>query len=231
MPEPARPADAAVPVRVWDLPTRLFHWALALAVIAAIVSAKIGGNAMVWHFRFGYIVLALVAFRLLWGLAGGHWSRFVAFVPTPGRVVRYLRGTPAPGEYFDAGHNPLGALSVLALLAVLAAQVATGLVADDEIANVGPLNRFVAIDTGLAATSYHKNVGQWLVIGLVALHVVAVVVYLLRRRNLVAPMVHGDKMLPPSVPASADTLATRLFAAVLLAGCAVVVNWLVSLGA
>jgi hypothetical protein len=96
---------------------------------------------------------------------------------------------------------------------------------------VGPLNRFVAIDTGLAATSYHKNVGQWLVIGLVALHVVAVVVYLLRRRNLVAPMVHGDKMLPPSVPASADTLATRLFAAVLLAGCAVVVNWLVSLGA
>ena len=230
---PAAPQAAdppAVPVRVWDLPTRLFHWALAVSVVAAVVSAKIGGNAMVWHFRFGYVVLTLVAFRLLWGFAGGHWSRFAAFVPTPGRVVRYLRGTPAPGESFDAGHNPLGALSVLALLAVLAAQVGTGLVADDEIANVGPLNRFVAIDTGLAATSYHKDIGQWLLIGLVVLHVAAIVVYLLRRRNLVAPMIHGDKTLPPSLPASADTLATRLFAAVLLAGCAVVVNWLVSLG-
>lgn len=230
MPAATPPAPPTADVRVWDLPTRLFHWALAVSVVASVVSAKIGGNAMVWHFRFGYVVLTLVAFRLLWGFAGGHWSRFAAFVPTPGRVVRYLRGTPAPGEHFDAGHNPLGALSVFALLAVLAAQVGTGLVADDEIASVGPLNRFVAIETALAATAYHKNVGQWLLIGLVVLHVAAIVVYELRRRRLVAAMVHGRKTLPPSVPASADTLATRLFAAVLLAGCAVVVRWLVTLG-
>jgi cytochrome b len=230
MPATAHPSDAAVPVRIWDLPTRLFHWALALAVVASVVSAKIGGNAMVWHFRFGYVVLTLVAFRLLWGIAGGRWSRFVTFVPTPGRILRYLRGTPATGDHVDAGHNPLGALSVLALLAVLAAQVGTGLVADDEIASVGPLNRFVAIETGLAATAYHKDIGQWLLIGLVVLHLVAIVVYELRRRRLVAAMLHGDKTLPPSVPASSDTLATRLFAAVLLAGCAVVVSWLVTLG-
>ncbi len=227
-PPPARPA---VPVRIWDLPTRLFHWALAACVIGAVVSAKIGGNAMVWHFRFGYAVLALVAFRVLWGFAGGHWSRFGTFFPTPGRIARYLRGTPAPGEHLDAGHNPLGALSVLAMLAVLAVQASTGLVADDEIASVGPLNRYVAVETGLAATAYHKNVGQWLVIGLVTLHVLAIAVYLLRRCNLIVPMIVGDKTLPAGVPAAADTLATRLFAAVLLAGCAVVVAWLVSLGA
>jgi cytochrome b len=232
MPTATRPPESPPlqTVRVWDLPTRVFHWALALCVVASVVSAKIGGNAMVWHFRLGYVVLTLLAFRVLWGFAGGHWSRFRSFVPTPGRLLRYLRGTPAPGEHLDAGHSPLGALSVFALLAVLAAQVGTGLVADDEIANVGPLNRLVAVETGLAATAYHKNIGQWVLIGLVVLHVAVIVVYALRRRNLVAAMLHGDKGLPPSVPASADTLATRLFAAVLLAGCAVVVRWVVSLG-
>lgn len=229
MPETARPTDATAPVRIWDLPTRLFHWTLALAVVAAIVSAKIGGNAMVWHFRFGYAVLALLAFRIVWGFVGGHWSRFATFVPTPGRLVRYLRGTPAPGEHLDAGHSPLGALSVFALLAVLAAQVATGLVADDEIANVGPLNRFVAVETGLAATAYHKTFGQWALIALVVMHVAAIVVYRMRGRDLVAAMWHGDKTLAPGTPASADTLATRLFAAVLIAGCAVVVRWLVTM--
>ncbi len=227
MTESTRPADAA-PVRIWDLPTRLFHWALALAVVAAVVSAKIGGSAMVWHFRFGYVVFALLAFRILWGFVGGRWSRFASFVPTPGRLARYLRGTPAPGEHPDAGHNPLGALSVLALLAVLAAQVGTGLVADDEIANLGPLNRLVAVETGLAATTYHKTFGQWMLIALVVLHVAAIVVYRLRGRHLVPAMWHGDKTLAPPPPASADTLATRLFAAVLIAGCAVVVRWLVT---
>lgn len=230
LPMPPAAESATTAVRVWDLPTRLCHWALTASVIGSVVSAKIGGNAMPWHFRFGYVVLTLLAFRVLWGFAGGHWSRFATFAYTPAALVRYLRDTPRPGERFDVGHSPLGALSVFAMLAVLAVQLGTGLIADDEIANVGPLNRHVAVGTGLAATAYHKSVGQAMVIVLVALHVVAIVVYLLRRRNLIAPMVHGDKRLPPSVPSSVDTLATRLFAAVLLAGCAVVVNWLVSPG-
>ena len=226
MPLAADPSTTAV--RVWDLPTRLFHWALAASVIGSVVSAKIGGNAMPWHFRFGYVVLTLLAFRLLWGFAGGRWSRFSSFAYGPTALWRYLRGTPRPGEHFDVGHSPLGALSVFAMLVALAAQLGTGLIADDEIANVGPLNRHVAVDTGLAATAYHKSVGQALVLTLVLLHVAAVLVYLLRRHNLIAPMIHGDKPLPPLVPGSADTLATRLFAAVLLAGCAVVVRHLVA---
>jgi cytochrome b len=217
-------------VRVWDLPTRLFHWTLALAIVGSVVTAKVGGNAAVWHFRLGFLVLGLLAFRLLWGLVGGYWSRFVRFVPTPGRLVRYLRSAPRADDHFDVGHNPLGALSVLGMLGLLAVQVATGLVADDEIANAGPLVRFVASETSLAATSWHKTWGQWLILGLVALHVAAIVFYRVAKgNNLVAPMLGGDKLLAPGVPGSADGLRERGLAIVLAALCGAGVAWVVSL--
>ena len=195
----------SVPVRVWDWPTRLFHWALALCVVGAVVSAKVGGNAMEWHFRLGLAVLALLVFRLIWGVVGGRWSRFASFLYAPSTLLRYLRGQARPEEMLDVGHSPTGALSVFALLGLLAVQVATGLVADDEIANTGPLIRFVESATSLAATSWHKSWGQWLLLGLVGLHVLAIAVYrLVHRRDLVTPMLVGDKPLPPEVPASAD---------------------------
>ena len=220
------------PVRVWDLPTRLFHWVLALTLVGSVVSAKIGGGAMVWHFRFGYVVFVLLAFRLLWGIVGGRWSRFASFVYAPATLLRYLRGQARPGEQLDVGHNPLGSLSVFALLLVLAVQVGTGLVADDEIANLGPLNRFVETSTGLAATAWHKGWGKTLVIALVVLHVAAIVYYRVGRRvDLVGPMLRGDKPLPPGTPASADGMPQRLLAAVLLLACAGLVTWVVRLGA
>ena len=225
------PDSTARPVRVWDLPTRLFHWLLALTIVGSVTSAQIGGNAMVWHFRFGFVVYTLLAFRLLWGLVGGRWSRFASFVYAPSTLLRYLRGQVRPGEHLDVGHNPLGSLSVFALLAILAVQVGTGLVADDEIANVGPLNRFVSSAVALAATSWHKDFGSSLIYVLVAMHIGAIVYYLRRRKtNLVRPMVDGDKLLAAGTPASADGLAQRLLAAVLLALCAGLVTWVVRLG-
>ena len=223
------PADLP-PRRVWDLPTRLFHWTLAVTVIALVVTAKVGGNAMVWHMRLGLVVLALLAFRLVWGLVGGHWSRFVRFIYAPGTVLRYLRGDHRPGDHFEVGHSPLGAFSVFALIALLLVQVGTGLVADDEIATTGPLNRYVASATGLLATGWHKNWGQWILLGLVALHVVAIVIYKLRGKNLVTPMITGDKPLPSDVPASTDSLATRGLAVVVLAACAALSVWIARLG-
>lgn len=218
-------------VRVWDLPTRLFHWLLAACVIGSVVSAKIGGNAMVWHFRLGYAILALLAFRLLWGVVGGHWSRFARFVYSPATLLRYLRGQQRDGEHLDVGHSPTGALSVFALLGVIALQVATGLVADDEIASTGPLVPFVSGSTSSLATGWHKGWGQWLVIGLVVLHVAAIAVYLFKnQQNLVGPMLSGDKSLPEDVPASADGTGSRVLASALLAACAGGVAWLVSLG-
>ena len=100
--------DDAVRVRVWDLPTRLFHWVLAACVIGSVVSAKIGGNAMVWHFRLGYVVFTLLAFRLLWGMVGGRWSRFGSFVYAPATLLRYLRGGSRAEEHHEVGHSPLG---------------------------------------------------------------------------------------------------------------------------
>ncbi len=228
---PAQPeATAARRLRVWDLPTRVFHWVLAASVVGSVVTAKIGGNAMEWHFRLGELALALLAFRLLWGVCGGHWSRFGTFFYGPGALWRYLRGAPRPED--EIGHSPLGSLSVWALMVLLLVQVGTGLVADDEIANVGPLNRFVSGATASAATGYHKQVGEWLLIALVVLHVAAVLFYLfVKRRNLVGPMWHGDKPHPgPEVPASRDTAVTRLLALGLFALCAAAVAWLVSLG-
>ncbi len=211
-------------IRVWDLPTRLFHWGLAAAVVGLVVTGRTGGNAMVWHFRFGYAVLALLLFRLVWGFVGGRWSRFASFVPSPAAIGRYLRGQGGD----SAGHSPLGALSVVAMLAVLVVQVGTGLMSDDEIAFAGPLSRYVPGDLVAQATGYHKNWGQWLVIGLVALHVVAILFYLLvRRQTLVRPMLHGDRILPAALSASRDDLRSRLVALAVMAACSGTVAWMV----
>lgn len=216
-------------VRVWDLPTRLFHWALVFCVVGLIISGHVGGAAIVWHARLGYAVLTLLLFRLVWGLVGGRWSRFGSFLYGPASVLAYLRGQARPDHL--VGHNPLGAGSVFAMLLVLLAQVGTGLVSDDEISFTGPLNRFVASSKGLAATWYHKQVGQWLLVALVLLHVAAILYYLHKKsENLVRPMVMGDKDLPHAAQPSRDDAASRSAAAVVLASCAGLVAWLVSLG-
>lgn len=216
-------------VRVWDLPTRLFHWALVLCVVGLVISGQVGGSAIVWHARLGYAVLTLLLFRLVWGLVGGRWSRFASFVYAPASVLAYLRGQARPDHL--VGHNPLGAGSVFAMLLVLLAQVGTGLVSDDEISFTGPLNRFVASSKGLAATWYHKQIGQWLLIGLVVLHVAAILYYLHKKgENLVRPMVVGDKTLAHVAQPSRDDAVSRMGAAAVLAACAGLVWWVVSLG-
>lgn len=216
-------------IRIWDLPTRVFHWTLATCVIAMIVAAKVGGNAMNLHIRLGYAVFALLLFRLLWGFVGGHWSRFASFLPSPASLRRYLSGQASATD--TAGHTPLGSLSVFAMLTVLALQVGSGLFADDEIAYSGPLTSLVSGATIDRLTSWHINFGQYLVIGLVALHLLAILVYLLRQQNLVLPMLSGDKQLAEPVPVARDSAGSRLLALVLLGLAAAVVYWVVQLGA
>jgi cytochrome b len=172
MPSPPEPPERSAPpvvpaaahgrvaTRVWALPPRLVPWQLAAAV------------------------LGLPAFRLLWGLLGGRWSRFNRFVYSPGAVWRHLKGATRAHEHHDLGHSPQGSLAVFALLGALALQPGTGLVADDEIANSGPQNRDVSTDAGLGATASHKNLGQWPLLGLVALHAAAIARYAWRQRGL-----------------------------------------------
>lgn len=231
----AHDAPRTQPVRVWDLPTRLFHWCLLGLVVALITTGQLGGGWMDWHARFGYGVFTLLLFRLVWGVVGGYHSRFVHFLPSGaslrGAVARVWRGPPVPA----VGHNPMGALSVLAFLLVLGLQVASGLISDDEIAFTGPLNAQVSSHWSSLATWYHKVVGKWLLIGLVVLHVLAILYHRLRfGERLVTTMVKGDKSLSHDqatrTPFSQDGLRERLFALVWLVLCAGVVRAVVQWG-
>lgn len=176
------------PILVWDLPLRLFHWSLALLVVAAAITATIGGNAMDWHGRIGTVIAGLLAFRIVWGLIGPTHARFSSFVRGPGTIRAYLRG-----EWRGLGHNPLGALSVLGLLGALALQVAGGLFANDDIAFNGPLYALVSKDTSDSITGWHHK-GVWLVALLVAAHLGAIAFYAhVKKDNLVRPMLTGFK--------------------------------------
>ena len=219
-------------IRVWDLPTRCFHWALALAVVCLVITGNIGGDAMAWHFRFGYAVLSLLLFRIVWGIVGGYWSRFVQFIYSPRSILNYLKGQGRPAD--SVGHSPLGALSVFGLLAFLGGQVGSGLFSDDEIAFSGPLAKFVSNDVVSQLTWYHTEVGKTVIIVLVILHVAAILFYLLKKKeNLVRAMVLGDKEVAApaaSLPMSIDTASSRMSALVILSVCSAAVYGLVSLG-
>ncbi len=208
-------------VRIWDLPTRLFHAALILAFVGLIATVQVGGNAMVWHFRCGYAVLALLLFRVVWGWVGGYWSRFAQFVSSPAAALVYAR-TPFDQRPPSVGHNPMGAWSVLAILLALGVQVTAGLFSDDEIATAGPLVPYASGQWVSLATRYHTSIGKLAVFALLALHVATVLYYRRQRKiDLITPMVRGDKLLPAGTRASADSAGTRVLALVVLAVIAV----------
>jgi cytochrome b len=217
-------------VRIWDLPTRFFHWALVACTVALVITGNIGGDAMTWHFRFGYAVLTLVLFRLAWGFLGGFWSRWSQLPIRPRHIWAYMQGR------FDmrnmAGHNPLGSLSVIALLCVLLLQVGTGLISDDEIAYSGPLSSLAPGAVVAWASSWHKNIGKFILMALIALHLLALAWYRFRKQqSLIPAMFHGDKTLPSRVSDSTDNLKTRLLALGLMIAAALAVTALLSLGA
>lgn len=227
-PTRADPRSAAVVrVRIWDLPTRVFHWSLVGSLAGLALTGYAGGAWIDWHARLGSLVLALLLFRLVWGVVGGRWSRFASFIPSPSKVLGYLRGKAGPEA--DAGHSPLGALSILAMLAVLLAQVGSGLVSDDGAGFTGPLNAWVSSGAGLAATALHKDYGQWMLASLVALHVAAIAFYrYARKRRLVKAMINGDKLMERAgaVAPSRDDAFQRVLAAVILALCIFGTGWL-----
>lgn len=216
-------------VRIWDLPTRLFHWTLAVCVVGLVITGNVGGNAMVWHFRLGYAVMSLLLFRVLWGLVGGYWSRWSQLSLHPAQVWTYWQGRSSSQHL--AGHNPLGSWSILAMLFFLALQVSTGLVSDDEIANTGPLSSLISGSVVSLATHWHKQWGKLILILLVITHVLALAWYKWRKQQtLVAAMWHGDKDLPTAVTPSRDTLSSRLLALLMYALAALAVALIVSLG-
>jgi cytochrome b len=200
--EPATaPAPVSPRIRVWDLPTRVVHWSFVIGIGLSWWTSETG--RMEWHRWSGYTLLALVLFRLYWGFAGGSTARFGNFVRGPRAIGSYLRGT----WQAIPGHNPLGALSVLGLLGLLLAQIVLGLFAVDvDGIESGPLSLYVSFEAGRSAAEWHELVFNALMT-LIVVHVLAVVYYLVfRRQNLTGAMFTGrrafDREMAPMTPAS-----------------------------
>ena len=175
-------------IRLWDLPTRLFHWGLVLCVAAALVSGQIGGKLIELHGKIGLVIVGLLAFRVVWGFAGSTYARFAQFFPTPAKIKAYRKG-----EWRGLGHNPLGALSVFGLILLLTFQVLSGLFANDDIAFVGPLCGLIGKSLSDRLSGFHEQLSD-AVIALVVLHVGAIAFYVrVKKENLVKPMLTGWK--------------------------------------
>lgn len=208
------PGDDAKGFRLWDLPTRLFHWALVILIAMQWATAEYELLPMDWHFRFGYAILTLLLFRLCWGFLGSQSARFASFLKSPLAVLRYARAIHHRAPEHRAGHNPLGGWSVIALLFCLGLQLATGLFAFDDVLVAGPFAAHVSVSASELLTEiheYNKNV----LLALIGLHVFAVLWHLLvKRENLVVPMVTGRKALPmdPALRFASVARAALIFA-------------------
>jgi cytochrome b len=220
--DPSAPAvmPAAVRVRIWDGPTRLVHWLLVALIPFSWWTAETG--RLEWHRWSGYSLLGLVLFRIYWGFAGGSTARFSQFVRGPRKVVSYLKGAWT----VTAGHNPLGALSVLLLLAFLLAQVLLGLFAVDvDGIESGPLSLYVSFEAGRRAAEWHELVFNVLMT-LILVHVVAVLYYLLfRKQNLIGAMVSGKRAYESQVAPVSRASWLRLIGGILLSAS---LTWAVS---
>lgn len=190
------------PVKVWDLPVRLFHWLLVIAFIVLVASGKVGGNLMLYHVYAGYAVLVLVFFRLAWGFAGSTHARFSSFLASPSRCIAFARKLLAREPAPSAGHNPLGGWMVLVLLVALLVQAGTGLFSNDDIALEGPLYAVVSKELSDRLTSLHR-LNSWLLITLAVIHVLAVLFHwLVKKENLIGAMFTGVKRLPAGIAGS-----------------------------
>jgi len=199
-----RPADSveerSAPVPVWDVPTRVFHWALVVLVAVNVTTGKIGGlRLMEIHMMSGYAILTLVLFRLVWGFVGGRHARFTNFLAGPRAVAAYLKDFFAGRPPRHLGHNPLGGWSVVVMLGLLLLQAGTGLFSNDDILSEGPLMRRVSKSTSDFLTYIHYLSSNAL-LAIIGLHVAAVFVYLAKGENLIRPMISGVKHEPNGDP-------------------------------
>jgi cytochrome b len=191
--------SSAQRLRVWDAPTRIFHWLLVVLAVFSFTTGKVGGDWMAWHLRSGYAILTLLLFRIAWGFAGSTTARFSHFVRGPGAGAAYARKLLAERRSFAFGHNPLGGWMVVAMLLAFLVQAVSGLFSDDEIATQGPLAVKVSNATVSRMSALHSY-NEWTLVALVTLHILAIATYTFALRSpLVGSMVHGWKAAQPGV--------------------------------
>jgi cytochrome b len=214
--------------KVWDLPVRITHWLLVVGIAGSYLTHKLGIEYFRYHLWFGYLVVVLAAFRILWGLVGTRHARFASFIRGPRATWRYAVSFVRGESHATPGHNPLGAWMVVLLLAALLAQGVTGLFSNDEIFNTGPLYGYISDELSLALTSWHRRLFDWILVA-VALHMLAVVGHrLFAGHDLVGPMFSGRK--PAALVAEHEAISSsRLWlATILLATLVGTIGWLVA---
>ncbi|MCG2633387.1 MAG: cytochrome b/b6 domain-containing protein [Gammaproteobacteria bacterium] len=216
------------PVRVWDLPVRLFHWLLFLSLTGSWVTAEAGLLYMDWHMWLGYTALSLVLFRLLWGIWGSRPARFSSFLRGPKTILNYSRTLGQRSSPRHPGHNPLGGVMVVVLLLLVALQGGSGLFASDDIFTEGPLyHRVSGATSDLLTTVHHLNFN--LLLAAVGLHVAAVLFYLLyKRQNLIKSMFTGNMPLTKQQEPATAPQAPLWRALLLLGLSAGAITWLVN---
>ena len=224
---PAQPS-VVERVPVWDRAVRVTHWVLVALLGGLLVTGLVGGSWLEWHMRFGQVMLVVVVFRVLWGFAGSRNARFRAFVRGPRAVASYARSRVARAPEIHVSHNPAGGWMVIALLASLAVQAGVGLFSNDGELWDGPLAQRVTQDASDALSRFHRRF-WWVVVALAAVHVGAVLTYLVVfRDNLIVGMIRGTKALPAGVARPEDGVASTARALAVLALACLVVFGLLS---
>ena len=214
-----------LPMRIWDVPTRLFHWLLVILVGTSWLTQNRGW--MEWHKLSGYAVLALLLFRLAWGFVGSDTARFARFVKSPLAALRHLSHLTRREPDYEIGHNPAGGWMVMVMLALLLVQAVTGLFSNDDVDTEGPLTDLVS-KTQSDWFSHIHDVNFNLIEGVIVLHVLAIVAYaVFKRQNLVRPMVTGKKRVPGATrqPRMASPVLAAALLVVAAAAVAAVVRW------
>jgi cytochrome b len=213
------------PVKVWDLPVRLFHWAIVVLICFAWGTQEY--DHMDWHVRVGYAILSLLLFRIVWGFIGSDTARFGRFLRSPIAALRHLAHLHRREVDREVGHNAAGGWMVLVMLGLIGVQAGTGLFSNDDGSTEGPLMHLVSKERSDFLSHIH-SLNFKLIEGVIVLHVVAIAVYaVLKRHNLVRPMITGRKMMPEDV--GAPRLANSLLALVVLVAAAALVACVVRL--
>lgn len=209
---------------VWDLPVRMFHWLLVLCLFAQWLTAEILENAIDWHFYIGYFTLGLIIFRLIWGLVGTQYAKFSSFIAGPKAIWQYFISLISKQHTAAIGHNPLGGLLLPAVLILVGLQAISGLFTSDDIVSAGPYYDSASSQIQKWMGWLHHNIFD-LLLGLIALHLLAIAWYRLALKNdLVSPMITGKKV----VEESKAIRHSKLFRALVIAiAVGIFVYWLV----
>ncbi|MEW6993843.1 cytochrome b/b6 domain-containing protein [Colwelliaceae bacterium MEBiC 14330] len=214
---------------IWDLPLRIFHWSFAITILASWYTAEHKEDYIELHMQLGFVVLALLIFRIIWGIVGPKHARFTQFIPSARKLFNYL--TSDEKNKFTPGHNPLGALMVVLMIVLIALQAISGLFINDDIFSSGPYYGSISKDLEAIMSFLHHNTFDFM-IGAIGLHITAIAYYWwVKKHNLVLPMITGKKSAK-EVNEKDAIPHSKLILATIIAICTIgFVYWLVILNA